>query len=195
MSTGPILSPDLLLRAYQQGYFPMADEISGEIYWHSPDPRAIFPLEKIKTPRSIRQFIKKNNLTFAINKNFEKVIEKCAARKRTWINQEIMDVFIEFHKMGFAHSVETYLDNNLVGGLYGVAIGGAFFGESMFNDVSNASKSAFYYLIIRLIERGYILLDSQYINKFTASLGAIEIPKIIYLNILHKALNLNCKFD
>ena len=194
MSSGDILCPDLLLRAYEQGYFPMADGVTGKIYWHSPNPRAIFPLERIKMPRSIRQFIRKFGVRFEVNRDFEAVINYCANRSYTWISQEIIDAYIDLHKLGYAHSVETYIDGKLVGGLYGVAIGGAFFGESMFNIVSNGSKAAFYYLVARLRERGYILLDSQYMNDFTKSLGAIEIHEILYFKLLKRALELDCKF-
>ncbi|ROL60275.1 leucyl/phenylalanyl-tRNA--protein transferase [Bacteroidetes/Chlorobi group bacterium ChocPot_Mid] len=189
--TEDFLYPEILISAYSQGFFPMADE-TGKIYWHNPDPRAIIPLRNVKVPRSLKQFFKKNDVTFRIDSNFEYVIKKCAQRRSSWISPEIEAGFIMFHDYGFAHSVETYIDGEIVGGLYGVAIGGAFFGESMFSDVSNASKAAFYYLVFRMIDRGFILLDSQYVNEFTRSLGAIEIPKINYLNILKRALTLPC---
>jgi len=185
------LYPEILLSAYSQGYFPMADE-EGKIYWHNPDPRAIVPLNNIKVPRSLKQFFKNNDLEFRLDSDFEYVIKRCAERESSWISPEIEAAFVMFHDSGYAHSVETYLNGKIVGGLYGVALGGAFFGESMFSDVSNASKSAFYYLAYRMIERGFILLDSQYINEFTQSLGAIEIPKLDYLRILKRALLLPC---
>ncbi len=192
MAEEQILYPEVLISAYRQGYFPMADEENGKIYWHSPDPRAIIPLDKITTPRSLRQYFKKHPMEFRVDTNFEYIIKKCADRAETWISPEIIDAYIAFHYMGFAHSVETYMDGKIVGGLYGVTLGGAFFGESMFSEVSNASKAAFYFLAYRLMERGFILLDSQYLNEFTQSLGAVEIPKATYLKILHRALMLPC---
>lgn len=186
--------PELLVRAYKEGYFPMADSYDGNIYWHSPDPRAIFPLEKIKTPRSIKQFISKNNFSFTINKDFKKVITLCADRDDTWISDEIIAAFVQLHNIGYAHSVETWIDKELVGGLYGVSIGAAFFGESMFNNIPNASKSAFYYLVNYIKSRNFILLDTQYINHHTAMLGAIEIPRIQYLKILRKAIEIPVNF-
>ena len=192
MNKENFLCPELLISAYRQGYFPMADEVDGKIYWHSPDPRAVIPLEKIKMPKSLKQFINKNTIDFHIDSDFEYVIKKCADRKTTWINDEIIEAYIDFHYLGFAHSVEAYIDGKIAGGLYGVTMGGAFFGESMFYDVSNASKAAFYFLAIRLMERGFILLDSQYMNQYTANLGAIDIPKAAYMKILNRALMLPC---
>jgi len=185
------LYPEILISAYSQGFFPMADD-EGKIYWHNPDPRAVVPLNNIKVPRSLKQFFKKNDVTFRVDSNFEYVIRRCAQRQSSWISPEIEAAFVMFHDYGYAHSVETYIDGKIVGGLYGVAMGGAFFGESMFSDVSNASKAAFYYLAYRMIDRGFILLDSQYMNEFTQSLGAIEIPKIDYMRILKRALMLPC---
>lgn len=185
------LYPEVLLSAYSQGFFPMADD-GGKIFWHNPDPRAIVPLNHVKIPRSLKQYFKKNDIEFRIDSDFDYVIDRCAERESSWISPEINAGFKMFHEFGYAHSVETYLDGKIVGGLYGVALGGAFFGESMFSDVSNASKAAFYYLAYRLIDRGFILLDSQYMNDFTQSLGAIEIPKNDYLRILKNALALPC---
>ncbi len=170
----------------------MADEREGEIFWHSPDPRAIIPLDSAKPPRSLKQFLKKTPLEYKIDAQFKKVVVECANRKETWINDEIIQAYTELHELGFAHCVESYLNNELVGGLYGVTIGGAFFGESMFFKISNASKAAFYHLVKTMKKRGFILLDSQYINYFTESLGAIEIPKERYLKILNRAIHLPC---
>ncbi len=172
----------------------MADSESGEIYMHSPEMRAIFPIYDLKTPKNIIKLAKKKIFRCTINNDFEFVIKQCANRKITWINDVIIQSYINLHKIKYAHSVETWKDNEIVGGLYGVAIGGAFFGESMFNTVSDASKFAFYFLVEYLKRRGFLLLDSQYINKFTEELGAIEVPKVIYLKILDKAINLPCTF-
>jgi leucyl/phenylalanyl-tRNA---protein transferase len=194
MENKEIICPEILISAYRQGYFPMAEEETGKIYWHNPDPRAIIPLEQIKVPRSLKQFLKKNTIEFRVDSDFEYTVRKCADRDETWINDEMINAYIDFHNLGFAHSVETYLNGEIVGGLYGVTLGGAFFGESMFSDITNASKGAFYYLAFRLIDRGYTLLDSQYMNEFTQSLGAINISKRLYMKLLKKALILPCSF-
>lgn len=166
----------------------MAESRYGEIYWHSPDPRAVFILDNLKTPRSMKQLLSKNIFSISVNTCFDEVINQCAARENTWINDEIIEVYSELHRLGFAHSVETFKDGILVGGLYGIAIGGAFFGESMFNLESNASKAAFYYLTSRLKSHGFELLDSQYINDFTEQLGAVEYDRAEYMKMLEKAL-------
>jgi leucyl/phenylalanyl-tRNA--protein transferase len=189
-----IISPLLALHAYREGYFPMADP-DGSIYWHSPDPRAIIPLDKIKVPKSLRQFVRKENLEFRINTAFDEVITLCALREECWISEPIIRTYKELNQMGFAHSVETYRNGELIGGLYGVALGGAFFGESMFSKVSNASKAAFYYLALKLNDKGFLLLDSQYINPHTELLGAIEIPKSAYIKILKTALSMPVVFS
>lgn len=189
-----ILVPELLLQAYSEGYFPMAESKDGEIYWHSPDPRAIIPFHSIKIPRKIRSKIRKENWTFRIDSAFDTVLRKCADREETWINEEIIQNYSELNYMGFAHSVETWKDREMVGGLYGVTIGGAFFGESMFNDVADSSKAAYYFLIEHLKAEAFALLDSQYINPHTELLGAIEIPRDEYMLLLKAAINLPCKF-
>lgn len=194
------LNPDLLIDAYTSGFFPMAESRRGRIFWHCPERRAIIPFERIKEPRSIKQTIKKEGFYFTKNQDFSKVIKRCAFITRekdydSWISKEIIDNYIQLHQRKFAHSVETWKDGRLVGGLYGVAIGGAFFGESMFSEVSGASKAAFYYLAEHLRERGYVLIDSQYLNPHTELLGAIEIPKIFYIHLLRNALSYKCNFD
>lgn len=172
----------------------MAESDTGEIYMHSPEMRAIFPIYDLKTPKNIVKLAKKNIFKCTINYDFSFVIKECAKRDITWINDVIIESYIKLHKKNYAHSIETWKENEIVGGLYGVSIGGAFFGESMFNKVSNASKFAFYFLVEYLRKRGFLLLDSQYINKFTKELGAIEIPKVVYMKILGKAINLPCSF-
>jgi leucyl/phenylalanyl-tRNA--protein transferase len=189
-----IITPDIVVSAYTQGFFPMADEEDGDIYWHCPDPRAIIPLENPKMPRSLRQSINKYSYTFSINSDFNYVISACGNRKNTWISDEIIKIYGELNLMGFAHSVECISAGEIVGGLYGISIGGAFFGESMFNTKPDAAKAAFFHLIEHLKQRNFILLDSQYINPFTQQLGAVEIAKSKYLKLLNKALALPCKF-
>ncbi len=189
-----ILEPELLLAAYGQGYFPMAESKDGEIYWHSPDPRAIIPFQNISPPRSLKQILKKGIFTFTADKAFGRIIKGCAQRQDTWISAQIVKSYINLNKLGYAHSVETWQDGKLAGGLYGVTIGGAFFGESMYSKVSNASKAAFYKLVEILKQGGFVLLDSQYINPHTMSLGAIEIPKQKYLKLLKKAIEVPASF-
>jgi leucyl/phenylalanyl-tRNA--protein transferase len=189
-----LFSPDIVLHAYKEGYFPMADSKDGEIFWHSPDPRAIFDIHNIKIPKSLRSKLYNGNFKFSANYDFPYIINKCAERNETWINDDIIETYIELHNMGVAHSIETWQDEHIVGGLYGVAIGGAFFGESMFNTVSDASKAAFFYLTQHLVYQGFTLLDSQYINNFTKQLGAFEIDKELYLILLKTSINLNRSF-
>lgn len=189
-----IIKPEILIQAYKQGYFPMADHKEGDIYWHCPDPRAIIPLEKPAKPKSLRRSENKYEFEYRINTNFREVITKCSERDDTWISDEIKETYIQLHFLGMAHSVETYLDDELVGGLYGVSIGGAFFGESIFNSVTDAGKGAFFHLIEYLKERNFQLLDSQYINPFTKQLGAIEVTFADYTKILIKAINLSTSF-
>lgn len=188
------LSPEDVLYAYRMGYFPMADSFDGKIYWHSPDPRAVFPFNRLKMPRSVAKFIQQESINFTINNCFDKVILACSQRDETWISKEIIYLYNEIHRMGFAHSIETWHEDKLVGGLYGVSINGAFFGESMFNSIPNASKAAFYYLVEILRKRGFLLLDSQYLNDHTSLLGAIEISKADYMALLDRALKIPVKF-
>lgn len=189
------LSPDILIAGYSNGYFPMAEGDTNEIYWYSPEDRAIFQIDEIKFSKSLLKKIRRNEFQFSIDQRFEETIRACAiTHEETWISEEIISAYVRLHEMGFAHSVETYIDGNLAGGLYGVALGGAFFGESMFNLAADASKAAFYYLVQNLRSRGYELLDSQFLNDFTEQLGAVEIPKSVYLNLLENALKKNCIF-
>lgn len=179
------------------GIFPMADK-DGTLYWYSPDPRAIIPIETYKPSKSLRPVINKNIFEIRINTDFEGVMRGCSMPRRdseeTWISEEIIEAYTDLHKMGLAHSVEAYLENKLVGGLYGVAIGAAFFGESMFYSEPNASKVAFHFLIETLRKQNFQLLDTQFINDNVARFGAIEIPKGQYLNLLKKAIATKAHF-
>jgi len=183
-----IIDPEFLLSAYASGYFPMAESRQGEIRWHSPDPRAIIPLDKLKISRSLRQIIKKHIFDVRLNTAFEPVIRCCAERKDTWISEEIVQSYLQLHQLGYAHSVETWKDDALVGGLYGVALGAVFFGESMFSEVRDASKVALVHLVDRLNAKKFELLDTQLITPHLIRLGAIEIPRKTYLNLLNKAV-------
>lgn len=187
-----------LLMAYQSGYFPMA-EPDGTIYWYLPEPRAIIPLEQYQAARSLRPILNRGRFEIRINQRFREVMQACAEPRRdqeeTWISEELIDLYTKAHELGYAHSVESYLDGVMVGGLYGISLGGVFFGESMFSSVSNASKVAFHGLVQILKHGNYDLLDSQIINPHTQSLGAIEISNQEYLQRLHRALGKKCVFE
>jgi leucyl/phenylalanyl-tRNA---protein transferase len=183
-----LLLPEMLLVGYRNGFFPMAEPDTGKILWHRPDPRAIIPLHDVPIPRSLRQVLRRGTFTVTLDACFEDVIRACGDRDDSWISEDIVLAYTGLHEMGHAHSIETWLDGRLVGGLYGVHLGAAFFGESMFSTVSNASKVAFAHLVAILRANGFRLLDTQYINTFTASLGAIEIPDAAYQMLLADAL-------
>ncbi len=182
------VSPDLAISAYSGGIFPMADPREPEsIFWFSPDPRAIIPLTAYRIPRSVRRVVRKGTFLTTVDQQFETVITRCASRDETWISDHLLDLYVTLHRMGFAHSVETWLGDRLVGGLYGVAIGGAFFGESMYHDVSDASKVALADLIGRLLISGFVLLDTQYLTEHLARYGGVEIEREKYLQQLEAA--------
>ncbi|WP_375446322.1 leucyl/phenylalanyl-tRNA--protein transferase [uncultured Fibrella sp.] len=191
------LTADDLIYGYINGIFPMADA-DGTLYWYSPDPRAIIPLDTYKPAKSLRPILNKRLFDIRINADFEQVMRHCAVPRSeddsTWISDEIIDAYTELHRMGLAHSVETYIDNQLVGGLYGVAIGSVFFGESMFHHVPNASKVAFHHLIMILREQQFQLLDTQFINDNVKRYGAIDISKRDYTDLLKKALRHKARF-
>jgi leucyl/phenylalanyl-tRNA--protein transferase len=183
-----IIPPDLLLYAYCNAMFPMAESREGPLYWYSPDPRAIIPLDGLKVSRSLRQLVKKKVFNIRVNTVFESVIRECAEREETWISEQIVQSYLELHRLGYAHSVETWRNEKLVGGLYGVAVGAAFFGESMFHAERDASKVALVFLVDRLREREFELLDTQFITPHLARLGAIEISKDEYVERLKHAI-------
>jgi len=189
-----VIEPDLLLAAYAAGYFPMADSRDGPIRWYSPDPRAIIPLDGLKISRSLRQVLKKNVYEIQVDKAFESVIRNCAARDETWISEEIVQSYLELHCLGFAHSVEAWREDLLIGGLYGVALGGAFFGESMFSRRRDASKVALVHLVERLRAREFVLLDTQFTTPHLKRLGAIEIGRDDYMQRLRRAIRLKRTF-
>ncbi len=182
------LTPHVLLSAYSSGYFPMAASKSGPIAWYSPDPRCVIPLNGFHVPRSLRRTIRRRVFSVTTNKAFERVIVACANRSETWISDEIIEAYIGLHNAGFAHSVEAWQEGRLCGGLYGVAMGAAFFGESMFSREADASKACLVYLIEALKLGGYMLLDSQIINDHVRQFGAMEIPRKQYLRRLVAAL-------
>jgi leucyl/phenylalanyl-tRNA---protein transferase len=194
-----MIPPELLVSAYASGWFPMAME-RGEIRWFSPDPRGIIPLDRFHVPDRLDRLRRQGKFKEEINRSFEAVIRACAEIERdrddpgTWITQEIVESYCALHGRGIAHSVETWRDGRLVGGLYGVALGGAFFGESMFHRESNASKIALIALVDRLHARGYTLLDTQWATAHLEQFGAIETSRATYLTLLEKSLLKPCTF-
>lgn len=215
------LTPELLLNAYGNGYFPMADDRNAkDLHWFYPKQRGIIPLDKFHVPKSLTKFLKAAPFIYSTNHAFRDVITACAERDSTWINDKIIDLYCKLHAMGFAHSVEVWEnviycednkmqsadctalsnslceghqtrnggDKQLIGGLYGVSLGGAFFGESMFSQTTNASKAALVHLVQLLNEAGYSLLDTQYVNDHLKQFGVIEIPREEYLKQLENAL-------
>jgi leucyl/phenylalanyl-tRNA--protein transferase len=193
-----MLPPSLLITAYASGWFPMATE--GVIRWYSPDPRGILPLDAVHIPKRLARVARQGRFRIEIDRAFGDVIRACAADDRdpddpgTWINDEIIESYSALHDGGIAHSVEAWLDDQLVGGLYGVAIRGAFFGESMFHRATDASKVALIALVERLRARGYVLLDTQWVTPHLEQFGAIEIPREDYLKRLDAALERDCSF-
>jgi len=188
-----MIDSDLLLEAYRLGIFPMAMD-DGEIRWFSPDPRTILPLEAFHLPHGLKRERRAQAIEIRINTRFQEVVQGCAARPDTWINDEIIESYTRLHALGAAHSVESWSANELVGGLYGVAIGGAFFGESMFHRVTGASKIALWALVERLRERRFTLLDTQWLTPHLEQFGAKEIPRALYRHLLSQAIDLPRKF-
>jgi leucyl/phenylalanyl-tRNA--protein transferase len=174
--------------AYRAGFFPMAESREGPLGWFSPDPRAIIPLETFRVSRSLRRVLRKEAFTVRLNSAFEQVIRACAGREETWISEEIIEAYTALHARGLAHSVESWQGEQLAGGLYGVAIGGVFFGESMFSRTRDASKVALVHLVTRLRARGYVLLDTQFLTPHLMQFGALEIPRSRYLALLTEAV-------
>jgi leucyl/phenylalanyl-tRNA--protein transferase len=192
LAVGGDLSVDRLVVAYQNGIFPWYS-VGEPILWWSPDPRLVLYPEELRISKSLRKVIKKELFQITFNKAFESVIQGCAEAKRsygegTWITNEMKSAYCEFHRQGYAHSVETWQDGKLVGGLYGVSMGRAFFGESMFSRVSNASKVAFVALAKNLQRLNFVLVDCQVKTDHLIRFGAREIPRRIFLEELQKAL-------
>lgn len=190
----PPLTPELLISAYAQGYFPMGQEDSDEILWFNPDPRAVMPLEKFHLSKSMQKEAGRDWFEVTFDKSFWGVISACAEREETWITAAIKSAYHQLHKIGFAHSVEIWDGKELVGGVYGVTLGGGFFAESMFHRRTNASKLALYFLVNRLKARGFQLMEVQFLTSHLKSLGAIEISKKQYLERLDRAILLPVAF-
>ncbi|RYZ66102.1 MAG: leucyl/phenylalanyl-tRNA--protein transferase [Proteobacteria bacterium] len=184
-----VLTPDLLISAYANGYFPMPHPETEEICWFHPDPRAIIPLDQFHASRSLLRSIRRKDFRVSFNECFEDVIDGCADRAETWINAEIRAAFLELHQMGHVHSVEVWQGDRLVGGTYGLAIRGAFFAESMFHRETDASKAALLGLVTHMKQRGMTLLEVQFLTPHLQSLGALEISSDEYMERLKEALD------
>jgi leucyl/phenylalanyl-tRNA--protein transferase len=190
-----MLDPALVVRAYREGLFPMAVE-SGDIGWFSPERRGILPLDDFHVPARLARTLRRQPFEITVDRDFEAVIRACAERPRegTWISTAIIDCYMALHRLGIAHSVEAWRDGRLAGGLYGVSLGGAFFGESMFHRETDASKAALVALVDRLRRRSFTLLDTQWVTEHLVQFGAIEIPRTVYLRQLKSALQKDCTF-
>jgi leucyl/phenylalanyl-tRNA--protein transferase len=192
------LTPELLLRAYAVGVFPMADSrTSRQLYWLDPEERGILPLERFHVPARLRRTVRQGLFEVHVDRDFVGTLDACAevrsARPDSWINDDIRRLYLGLHEMGMGHSVECWREGILVGGLYGVALGSAFFGESMFSRVRDASKVALVHLVARMVESGFTLLDTQFITKHLEQFGAVEIARDEYRKLLAAALRRNAE--
>ncbi len=193
------ITPQILLRAYSAGIFPMAESAEDNaLYWVEPDERGVIPLDRLKVSASLRKAVRRQAFTVKIDSDFSNVIQACAARtaerKSTWINKRIVALYTQLHKMGCCHSVECWQGDKLVGGLYGVRIGAVFFGESMFSRQTDASKVALVHLVARLNAGGFKLLDAQFVNPHLERLGAISLPKADYHRVMEPLLGMDADF-
>ena len=194
------ITPLVLLKAYAAGVFPMAESADDPaLYWVEPDERGLIPLDGLIISRSLRKAVKQRRFDIRIDTAFEEVMRRCAERttdrKETWINQRILKLYADLFRMGHCHSVESWQDGKLVGGLYGVRLGAVFFGESMFSRVTDASKVALVHLVARLNAGGFRLLDAQFMNPHLATLGAISMNKADYLALLGPAVAADADFQ
>ena len=190
------ITADILLRAYSIGLFPMAESSdSSTLFWVDPKERGIFPLDGPILSKSLVKTVRSDRFEIRADSNFDTVVAACASREKTWINAEIRRLYHELFSAGRAHSIEAFSDGALVGGLYGVSLGAAFFGESMFHLARDASKAALVHLIARLRLGGYRLLDTQFVTPHLASLGAVEVSREAYLQMLGQALSIEADFN
>jgi len=185
------LASQLLLDAYARGLFPMGDPATGEIRWYAPDPRAVLPLESFNVPRSLARVCRSGRFEVASNRDFEGVIDGCADRPTTWISGDIRRAYVALHRDGHAHSVEAYEKGRLAGGLYGVQVGAAFMGESMFHRAADASKVCLVALVALLRRQRFALLDIQFMTPHLKRFGAVEVPRSDYLRRLSAARRLS----
>jgi leucyl/phenylalanyl-tRNA---protein transferase len=193
------LTPEILLKAYQAGIFPMAESADDpELFWVDPERRGILPLNGFHVPHRLARVVRQGRFEVRVDSDFGATLAGCAKatekRPNTWINAEIVRLYTALHTQDTAHSVECWQDDNLVGGLYGVSIGGAFFGESMFSRVADASKVALVHLVALLRQGGYRLLDLQFVTTHLAQFGAVEVPRAQYRRLLGEALRYRCVF-
>ncbi|MEK0163228.1 leucyl/phenylalanyl-tRNA--protein transferase [Phaeobacter sp. A36a-5a] len=189
------LTPELLLHAYSVGVFPMAESRDDpDVFWVDPKRRGVFPIGGFHLSRSLAKTLRKGGHEIAVNRDFAAVLDGCADRAETWINPEIRARYIDLHQQGNAHSLEVYQAGELTGGVYGVVLGGAFFGESMFSRRRDASKIALAYLMDRLQQTGFTLCDTQFLTPHLASLGAVEISRARYRRQLREALDIDADF-
>jgi leucyl/phenylalanyl-tRNA---protein transferase len=190
------ITPDILIRAYSVGLFPMAENAgSSTLFWVDPKERGIFPLDGLKISKSLAKVVRSDRFAIRVDDDFDAVMSGCAARDKTWINADIRRLYGALFDAGRAHCIEALEDGALVGGLYGVSLGAAFFGESMFHVARDASKAALVHLVARLRFGGFHLLDTQFVTPHLASLGAIEISRDAYLEQLDRALDAPAEFD
>ncbi len=193
------ITPEVLLKAYTCGIFPMAESADDPaLYWIEPQARGILPLDDVHIPKRLARTIRADRFEVRIDSTFDGVVEGCAAsrpgRRSTWINARIRQLYGSLFKQGHCHTVETWLDGRLVGGLYGVELGGAFFGESMFSTETDASKVALVYLVARLIRGGFTLLDTQFVTEHLRQFGTVEVDKTTFHHLLERALALRADF-
>lgn len=189
-----LLKPDNMLRLYASGAFPMANDKEGEINWFMPEIRTIIPLNNYNIPRSLRKSMEELNFEFRYDYDFLSIVKGCADRESTWISNELIEAYLRLKKRGHIHTVETWQNGKLIGGLYGVTFRGAFFGESMFSRVSEASKAALVKLIQRLNLKDFVLLDVQYLTPHLKMFGAKEITYEEYTRLLYQSYIINCEF-
>lgn len=188
------IRPAVLIAAYRGGMFPMAMDDEGDIGWFSPDPRGVIPLDGFRIPHGLKRTLRKKPFEVSFDTAFPEVISGCADRDSTWISREIRASYEKLHQLGYAHSVECWRDGELRGGLYGLALGGAFFGESMFSRESDASKVALVALVERLRANGFELLDTQWSTEHLERFGCTEVPRNEYLAALARALEVDAEF-
>ena len=198
----PEITADLLVTAYRRGFFPMADDQSGEVYWFQPDPRGIIPLDEFRVPASLRRRVRSGRFKITLNTCFEEVMRECSqprsADNGSWMTEELLGAYCDLHARGAAHSLEAWREGRLVGGVYGVHLGGAFFGESMFSRPkiggTDASKVCLVHLIDRLRSHGFSLLDTQYVNDHLRQFGCREVSEVLYRELLQTALGQTADF-